>query len=442
MLLPKSAMAQITIDKDSAIAAIETRIELPTIPAYEINITRFGAKGDSVTDCKKAFERAMRHLRNKNGGKLVVPPGTFIVNGPIHFTSNVNLHLEQGAKIRFGSDPTDYLPMVRTSWEGTMLYNYSPLIYAYGQDNIAITGQGVIDGEGSKTWAEWKPKEDSDKLLSREMNHRNLPLEQRKFGEGYFLRPQLLQFIESSKILLEGVQFQDSPFWCVHLLKSKSITIRGISYNAHNKNNDGIDLEYASDVLIEDVAFDNADDNIAIKAGRDNEGRANASTPSENIIIRNNKFKGLHALVIGSEMSAGVRNVFMENNEASGYLKRGIYFKTNSDRGGYIENILIDNLELMDTEDCIFMTANYHGEGSGEHASKISNITLSNISCTQASNTGIVIEGYETKKVENVMLSNIHIQTAKNGLTVKNSINVVFDEVVIGEEAGAPSSVN
>ena len=441
LVLPQSATAQISIDKDSAIAAIENRIELPTIPDYEINITRFGAKGDSVTDCKKAFDKAMQHLSKKNGGKLVVPPGVYTVNGPIHFTSSVELHMEKGAKIKFGTDPEDYLPMVRTSWEGTMVYNYSPLIYAQGQNNMAITGEGVIDGEGSATWAEWKSKEDPDKMLSREMNHTKVPVEQRKFGEGHFLRPQLLQFLECSNILLEGVRFQDSPFWCVHLLKSKSITIRGISYDAHNKNNDGVDLEYASDVLIENVAFDNADDNIAIKAGRDDEGRANTGTPSENIIIRNNRFKGLHALVIGSEMSAGVRNVFMENNEASGYLKRGIYFKTNSDRGGYIENILIDNLELMDTEDCIFMTANYHGEGSGEHASKISNITLSNITCHQASNTGIVIEGYATKKVENVKLKDIRIQKSKNGLTVKNTKNVILNDVIIGEETGAPSSV-
>jgi len=442
LLVPPALNGQITIDKDSAIAAIENRIELPAIPSYEINITQFGAKGDSVTNCKNAFDKAVKHLRKRHGGKLVVPPGTFIVNGPIHFTSGMELHLEEGAIIKFGSNPSDYLPMVLSSWEGTMVYNYSPLIYAYDQYNIAITGAGVIDGEGSKTWAEWKEKENSDKLLSREMNHKRVPVEKRRFGRGHFLRPQLLQFVKSSQILLEGVQFQDSPFWCVHLLKSRSITIKGISYDAHNKNNDGIDLEYASDVLIENVTFDNADDNIAIKGGRDDEGRANAATPSKNIIIQNNKFKGLHALVIGSEMSAGVSHVFMQNNEASGYLKRGIYFKTNSDRGGYIENVFIDNLQLMDTEDCIFMTANYHGEGSGEHASKISNITVSNMSCTQASNTAIAIEGYESKKVENVLLHNIYILKAKNGLTLKNTKNVVFDEVILGEDAGSPSSVN
>lgn len=332
--------AQITIDKDAAIAAIQERIVLPSIPGYEVAITKFGAKGDSRSDCKMAFDKAMKHLAKRNGGTLLVPAGVYRVNGPIHFVDNVNLHLEKGAKIQFGTNPKDYLPLAATSWEGTFLYNYSPLVYAYQKKNIAITGQGAIDGEGHGPWAEWKAKEEKDKQRSREMNHNGVPVSEREFGKGHFLRPQLVQFMECSNILLEGVRFEDSPFWCVHILQSESITIRGVSYDAHNKNNDGIDLEYSKNVLIEDVSFNNSDDNIAIKAGRDHEGRANADTPSENIIIRNNTFKGLHALVIGSEMSAGVRNIFMEDNKASGYLKRGIYFKTNSDRGGLYQGYL------------------------------------------------------------------------------------------------------
>lgn len=310
-----------------------------------------------------------------------------------------------------------------------------------GKSNISITGEGVIDGEGHKTWAEWKSKENADKLLSREFNHSEKPITERKFGEGHFLRPQLVQFFDCKNILLEGIRFEDSPFWCVHLLRSNNITIRAISYDAHNKNNDGIDLEYSSDVLIENVDFNNADDNIAIKAGRDYEGRSNAKTPSENIIIRNNNFKGLHALVIGSEMSAGVRNVFVEDNQASGYLKRGIYFKTNSDRGGYIKDIFINDLQLGQVEDALFMTANYHGEGGGAFPSKISDITISNVICENVDNTGIVIEGFKGSKVENVLLDSITIKSAKNGLTLTNTKNVEFNEVVIGEKAGTPSSV-
>jgi len=422
-----------------SVEAIIKRIQLPKIPFFKIEVTKLGAKGDSISNAKPAFDKAMALCKKNNGGTIIVPKGIYTLNGPIHFVSNVKLHLEDGAKIRFGSNPKDY-PLVLTSWEGTMLYNYSPMLYGNNVENIAITGNGIIDGEAKNTWLKWKPLEKNDQLLSREMNHKNIPVKERIFGDGHYLRPQLIQFINSKNILFENIQIEDSPFWCIHLLKSKSITLRGLKYNAHNKNNDGIDPEYSSDILIENIQFDNADDNVAIKAGRDDEGRSNFNSPSENIVIRNCEFKGLHAIVIGSEMSAGVRNVYVENSTFRGYLKRGIFIKTNSDRGGFIKDIYFNNLDFGKVEDCIFITANYHGEGSGLHPSKISNIVFSNISCNESTNTGIAIEGYPNKKVENVTLDNINIKSAKNGMTITNSENVTINEVVIGEKATTPSA--
>ena len=314
------------------------------------------------------------------------------------------------------------------------------MIYGEHVTDVTISGKGVIDGEGHGLWNTWKPLEGKGKLLSRDMNHKQTPVKERVFGEGYYLRPQLIQFVNSKNILIEDVTIEDSPFWCVHILKSNSITLRGLKYDAHNKNNDGIDIEHSSNVLIENIDFNNADDNIAIKAGRDDDGR-NSNRPSENIIIRNNRFKGLHALVIGSEMSGGVKNVFVENGEASGYLKRGIYFKTNTDRGGYIKDIHVDNMKFGDVEDAIYMTSNYHGEGSGLYPSKISNISLSNISFENVSNTAIVIEGYPDFKIENVSLNGFNVKSAKNGITLTNTENVTFNEVVIGEKQGVPSAV-
>jgi len=434
------AEAQNVFNKDSVLKNIESRIQLPKIPAYTITVTRFGAKGDSLKDCKPAFDKAMKACLRKKGGTIIVPKGVYKLNGPIHFVSHVNLHLEEGAKLVFGSNPKDY-PLVLTSWEGTMLYNFSPMIYGLNVHDVAITGQGTIDGEGHGIWETWKGLEEKGKLLSRDMNHNQIPVNERIFGDDYFLRPQLIQFVGSENILIEDVTIEDSPFWCVHVLKSKSITLRGLKYDAHNKNNDGIDIEHSSDVLIENIDFNNGDDNIAIKAGRDNDGRLNSTMPSENIIIRNCKFKGLHALVIGSEMSAGVKNVFTYNCEASGYLKRGIYLKTNSDRGGFIKDIYVDNIKFKDVEDGIYITSNYHGEGSGLYPSKISNISLSNISFETVSNTAIVIEGYPNYKVENVSLDFITVKSAKNGLTLTNTEKVIFNEVVIGEKQGVPSSV-
>lgn len=439
LLISLNCFAQNNSFPSAKVEEIINRIQLPVIPLYKVDVTKLGAKGDSISNSKPAFDKAMALCKKKNGGTIIVPKGVYTLNGPIHFVSNVNLYLEDGAKIRFGSNTKDY-PLVLTSWEGTMLYNYSPMIYGNNVENIAISGNGIIDGEAKNTWIKWKPLEKKDQLLSREMNHKNTPIKERIFGEGHYLRPQLIQFVNSKNILVENIQIEDSPFWCVHLLKSKSITIRGVKYNAHNNNNDGIDPEYSSDILIENVLFDNADDNVAIKAGRDDEGRNNSNTPSENIVIRNCEFKGLHAIVIGSEMAAGVRNVYVENSKFRGYLKRGIFIKTNSDRGGFIKDIYFNNLAFGKVEDCIYITANYHGEGSGLFPSTVSDISFSNISCVEATNTGIVIEGFPDKKVANIKLDNINIQSAKNGMTVTNSENVNINEVVIGIKATTPTA--
>ncbi|KRD09032.1 glycoside hydrolase [Flavobacterium sp. Root901] len=421
--------------------SIVHRIQLPVIPAYQINIIKLGAKGDSISNNKAAFDKAMALCKKNNGGTIIVPKGIYKINGPIHFVSNVNLIIEKGAKIKFSDNPKDYLPLVLTSWEGTMLYNYSPLIYANECSNIAITGEGTIDGEGGKIWKSFKAKENDGKMRSREMNHNNTPLEERKFGEGYFLRPHMIQFLNCKNILVENIRIENSPFWCLHLLKSQSITVRGISYKSLNYNNDGIDPEYAKNVLIENVNFNNGDDNIAIKAGRDHEGRANATTPSENIVIRNCNFKGLHGVVIGSEMSAGVQNIFVENCRTIGYLKRGIYLKTNADRGGFIKNIFVRNIKLDEVEDCLYITANYHGEGKG-YQSDISNISFSDITCNKASEWGIVIQGFADKKIRNISLNTIEIKEAKNPLSNENAENVLMTDVFIGRRATVPSAVS
>ena len=439
LLISWASFAQNNEFPTAKVDSIVNRIQLPKIPSYTINVLKVGAKGDSVTNNKAAFDKAMALCKKNNGGTIIVPKGIYKINGPIHFVSNVNLKIEKGAKIKFSDKPEDYLPMVLTSWEGTVLYNYSPLIYAYECSNVAITGEGTIDGEGGKTWKSFKAKEGKGKDLSREMNHNNVALKDRKLGDGYFLRPQMIQFFNCKKVLVENIRIENSPFWCLHLLKSQSITVRGISYKSLNYNNDGIDPEYAKDVLIENVTFDNGDDNVAIKAGRDHEGRANSATPSENIVIRNCNFKGLHGVVIGSEMSAGVQNVYVENCKTIGYLKRGIYLKTNADRGGFIKNVFVRNIKLDEVEDCIYMTANYHGEGKG-FQSEILNISFSNITCNKASESGIVIQGFPEKKIKNISLNNIEIKEAKNALSNENAENVLMTDVFIGKRATVPSA--
>lgn len=419
--------------------AILKNINTPKISDYTISILSFGAKGDSTTDCKPAFDKAMEDCQIHKGAKIIVPAGCYLVDGPIHLVNNVCIELEKGARIKFGSNPEKYLPVVFTSWEGTFLYNYSPYIYGYQLENISIIGEGTIDGNAKDSINEWTKVQKPDQILSRKMNHENTPLKDRVFGANHFLRPHLLQLFECKNILIEGITITDSPFWCIHLLKSENITIRGITYDAQNKNNDGIDPEYSKNVLIEDVNFNNADDNIAIKAGRDHEGRATAIS-SENIIIRNCHFKGLHGVVIGSEMSAGVRNVFIENCDYAGYCKRGIYAKSNPDRGGFITDLYVNNVQFDEVEDCFFITSFFLGEGKG-YSTDIHNIFVDSLFCRKARNAGIVIQGFPLKKVKDIYFSNVTIDSASIGISLTNAQNIVFTDVTIGGVVKVPSFV-
>lgn len=417
--------------------AILKSIQTPPVPANILSILSFGAVADSVTDCKPAFDKAMKECTKLNGAKIVVSPGIYFINGPIHLVSNVCLEIQKGARLKFSSDPASYLPAVKTSWEGTFVTNYSPFIYGYQLENVTITGEGTIDGNASETFNTWKSKQEKDQMLSREMNHKNVPVEQRIFGENHYLRPQFVQLFECKNILIEGIHITNSPFWCIHLLKSENATLRNLSYDAKNINNDGIDPEYSKNILIENIQFDNGDDNVAIKAGRDDEGRLTAM-PSENIIIRNCRFKGLHGVVIGSEMSAGVKNVFIENCKYGGYCKRGIFLKSNPDRGGFISDVYVNNVTFDNVEDCFYITSYYHNEGKG-HNTEIQNIYVDSLFCHNASNAGLVIQGFPTQKVKDVYFSNVRIDSAATGISFTDAQNIVLSDVIIGKKATAPS---
>lgn len=407
---------------------ILSRIKVPEFSTQRFNVKDYGAKTDSAFNNKPAFDKAILACKNAGGGTVVIPAGEYFIEGPIHLENNLNLRLEEGAVLKFSSNP-DHYPLVLSSWEGTLLHNYSPFIYAYQKTNIAITGKGIIDGESSNTFSKWHPLQKKDQLLSREMNHTNVPPKDRIFGKGHYLRPQLIQFFECKNILVEDVLIEDSPFWCLHILKCSNATLRGIRYNAQNKNNDGIDVEYSSDVLIENVHFNNSDDNVAIKAGRDFEGRA-TKMPSQNIIVRNCHFKGLHALVIGSEMSAGVHNVFVDDCDFAGFVKRGIYLKSNPDRGGEISNIFVENVQFGDVLDCFMVTSNYHNEGEG-HPTTIKNIHLKNVSCKKALNYGIYIKGHALKEVSDFTIENFTVEEASRGVFVDLAKNIRLNNVKV-----------
>ena len=412
--------------------SILVQITEPIIPGEEYFLTDFGGKGDGISDNKAAFDSVINVCSNNGGGKIIVPSGVFFVKGPIHLKSNINLHLQEGSKLIFSSDPADYLPTVLTSWEGTRLYNYSPFIYTFQQKNIAITGKGEIDGEASETWATWKKNQNNDKLLSRKMNNENVPLEERKFGEGHLLRPHLIQFYECENVLVDGIKITDSPFWCLHLIYSKNIIVRNVIYDAQNVNNDGIDPESSENILIEDIEFNNHDDNIAIKAGRDLEART-LNRPSKNIIIRNCKFGGYNAFAVGSEMSGGVNNVFVENCSFAGNVIYGIYIKGNLDRGGKVSGIYVRNIEFDATESVIMIDSYYKEEGSCCPPT-FNNIFIENVTCNSTRDYGISLIGSEQKHLNNIQIKNITIDSAAKPTTIKNVDNLIMENIRINGE--------
>ena len=426
-----------TARRDSILANI-TGAKLPKEKA---NILKFGAKGDGKKDCLPAFRKALAQSRKRGGLHIIVPAGTYLIKGSIHMESNTCLELSEGATLKFSPDPKLYLPTVKTSWEGTFLQNYSPFIYGYALHDVAIIGKGTIDGNAASTFATWRKEQKPAQQLSRRMNHEETPIAERNFGEGSWLRPQLIQLFGCSNITLSDFFITNSPFWCVHLLKSSNIICRRLRYDAKLVNNDGIDPECSRNILIEDVEFNNGDDNVAIKSGRDNDGW-NAAMPSENIIIRRCRFKGLHAVVIGSEMSAGVRNVFVEDCTYAGYCKRGIFVKTNPNRGGFVEDLYVRNCAFDEVEDLFYITSMYAGEGMDDtHFSTIRNICVENLSCRKARAAGIVLQGTQAKPISDVSFKGVSIGEVKNALSIDNTEGVTFSDCHLGGKAGVPTQV-
>ena len=442
LLVPRFAVANDESERIARRDAILKQITGASIPQNELLITSFGAKGNGVKDCKPAFDKAMKRAAKQGGARIVVPPGEYKLNGPIHFVSNVCLHLEEGATLKFSPEPEYYLPVVKTSWEGTFLQNYSPFIYGYGLENVSITGKGKIDGNAATTFSTWRTKQGRGQQLTREVNHNETPVEERVFGEGYWLRPHLIQFFDCKNITISDVFITNAPFWCIHLLRSENIIYRAIRYDAKLVNNDGIDPEYSRNILIENIEFNNGDDNVAIKCGRDNDGWRTA-TPSENIIIRNCKFKGLHGVVLGSEMSAGVQNLFIENCTYAGYCKRGIFIKTNPDRGGFIRDIYVNNCEFDEVEDLFYVTSMYAGEGmDNHHFTEVKNIFVNGVKCRKARSAGLVLQGTEAKPIENVRFENVSIGEVKTALSFSNTKGVQVNNCHLGGRVGVPSTAS
>ncbi|MCY4743429.1 glycoside hydrolase family 28 protein [Pelomonas sp. UHG3] len=335
-----------------------TPFDMPalTLPVFtgrpRFTITDFGARVDSQAATSAALAAAIAAAHGAGGGTVIVPPGRW-PTGPVHLKSRVELHLKAGATLHFSSDPADYLPAVQASWEGLECMIHSPLVYAFGAEDIAVSGAGTLEA-GMDVWTQWftRPKSHMDALVALyRMSVDGVPATERRmtdeaFMPGARLRPPFLHFNRCQRVRLEGVRIVNSPFWTVHPFLCEDVLIRGISIRAHGHNNDGIDPEMSQRVLIEDCTFDQGDDAISVKSGRERDGWRLA-TPSRHIVVRRCKVLNGHQLMaIGSELAGGVSEVLVEDcevdNRASTHkvqLFNLLFVKTNERRGGHVRNI-------------------------------------------------------------------------------------------------------
>lgn len=370
------------------VPSILARIKPPVFPARDFKVTDYGADASGKTDSTEAIRKAIEACNKAGGGRVVVPAGVFLT-GAIHLKSNVNLYVSEGATLKFSADSEKYLPVVYTRFEGTECMNYSPLIYAFEQENIAITGTGTLDGSASdQNWWAWNRKGSNGEAPARasirkllDYGERGVPVKERGFGKGEYLRPNFIQPYRSRNILIEGVKIVNSPMWEIHPVLSTNITVRNVKISSHGPNNDGCDPESSRDVLIEDCVFDTGDDCIAIKSGRDNDGRR-VNVPSENIIVRNSTMKDGHGgVVMGSEISGGVRNVFIENcHMDSPNLDRALRFKSNARRGGFVENVFMRNVEVGRVKEAILTIDFMYETGpKGPYKPVVRNVNIENV---------------------------------------------------------------
>ena len=411
-------------DRDpwAEVPRILARIKPPVFPNRDFDILKFGAVGDNKTDNTVAFAKAIAACNKAGGGRVVVPKGEFI-SGAIHLKSNVNLHVSEGATIRFSRDTTKY-PLVRTRWEGTELMNYSSFLYAFEQENIALTGSGTLDGNADEDhWWDMRNRArggDRDKLT--QMAEAGVPPEQRIFGEGHNLRPQFIQPFHCKNILIEGLHLVNSPMWQVTPCLCTNVTIRGLHINGNGgPNTDGCDPESCTDVLLEDTFFNTGDDCIAIKSGRNIEGRR-VPVPTENMIIRNCKMQDGHGgITIGSEISAGVKNIFAEDCEMSSpHLWVAVRLKNNAMRGGLLENIYVRNIKVGEVRDAALSVDFFYEEGkNGKYTPVVRNVRLENVS-TQKSNYALYLRGFENAPISGIELIDCDFEGVAKGNLLEN----------------------
>ena len=409
-------------------------------PDQDFSIVNYGAVKGGEADVSDAIAGAITACNQAGGGRVVIPEGEWLT-GPIHLKSNVNLYLAEGAVLRFMDNPSHYLPAVMTSWEGMECYNYSPLIYAFECKNVAITGTGMLSPK-MNCWKKWfaRPKAHMDALRKLyTMASKDVPVEKRQMAVGEnHLRPHLIHFNRCENVLLDSFKIRESTFWTIHMYMCNGGIVRNLDVKAHGHNNDGIDLEMTRNFLVEDCTFDQGDDAVVIKAGR-NRDAWRLNTPTENIVIRNcNILEGHTLLGIGSEISGGIRNVYMHDCKVPQSVRRLFFVKTNHRRGAFVENIHMENIRtghvqrVLEIDTDVLYQWRELVPTYEERITRIDGIYLKNVICESA-DAIYELKGDAKLPVRNVVIKDVHVDKVNDFVKkVHNVKNVKEDNVTYG----------
>ncbi len=409
----------------------------PRFPSREFLITAFPTIDEAIVACHAA-----------GGGRVVVPPGEHHTD-PIRLRSRVELHLQAGATLRFTQDPSRY-PLVLTRWEGVELMNFSPLVYAFECEDVAVTGAGTLDGQADEQhWWPWKgvtsgrrsdvtrnvdppaPQiADRDQLNAQA--ERGVPVAQRVYGAGHYLRPAFIEPYRCKNVLIEGVTIRNAPFWVIHPTLSTNVTVRGVTVSSQGPNNDGCDPESCRGVLIEDCEFNTGDDCIALKSGRNADGRR-VNVPVENVIVRRCRMSAGHGgITIGSEVSGGVRNIYAESCRLdSPHLERGLRLKTNSARGGFIENVFVRDIEIGNVQLApIEIDLRYQPPESGPFTPVVRNVRVERMRSAH-SRHGLYIRGLDDAPVRGLVIRDSAFRGVENGHVIEGAVELTMDNVTV-----------
>ncbi len=405
-------------------------IVAPVFPNHDFVVTDYGAVGNGTTLCTQAFANTIQACHAAGGGRVLVPSGVYLC-GAIRLLSNVNLHLADDAIISFSQNPADF-PVVYTRFEGTECMNYSPLIYAFEQENIAVTGAGTLNGRADAThWWPWGDQSTDDKLLLYSMADNNLPVEQRIFGAGHFLRPSMIQPYRCRNFLLQDVRILNGPMWHVHPVLCTNIIIDGITVSGAGPNNDGCNPESCDNVWIKNCTFNTGDDCIALKSGRDSDGRR-INVPIKNVVVQDCIMQDGHGgVTIGSEMSGGVRNIFAERcTMSSPHLKRALRIKTNSERGGVIEHIYYRHITIGQVSEAAVIFDFYYGDDTGDFTPILHNVELEDVNLTKSGRYGLFLRGFQRSPIQDIRLVNCNF-AQYTGNSYSNVQNLILNNTCL-----------